>query len=590
MPAADSTITYRLFCSDPRAHLFHVVLTVLHPNPAGSVLSLPAWIPGSYMIREFSRNIVQISARSGRRSVALTKVDKHTWHAAPCDGRLVVEYDVYARDLSVRSAHLDESHAFFNGSSVFLSVRGHEKARHIVQLVRPAGRRYAKWAVATTLARDTAARERGFGNYRADSYDELIDHPVEMGQFTWATFEACGVPHAVAITGLHDCDTRRLCADLKQVCETQIRFFHGPRASRQSPPFSRYLFLVMAVGEGYGGLEHRSSTALLCSRNDLPFQAMGAATEAYRGFLGLCSHEYFHAWNVKQLKPAVFAPYDLTRENYTRLLWAFEGITSYYDDVMLLRAGVISMQEYLDTLARTIRSVLRGAGRLKQSVADSSFDAWTKYYRQDENAPNAVVSYYTKGALVALCIDLMLRQGSGGQRSLDDVMRKLWREYGAVGQGIPEAGIEAAVLEIAGPDLRRRMTRFFGEAVHGITDLPLKTLLLTAGFDLRVTPGTPNALGARLARSAGGIKLTHVLDQGAAQRAGLSAGDEVVALNGIRVSTENLEGLLARLPKQARVEVHAFRRDELISRVLTPSQGEVEVSLKPLKEGDASTD
>lgn len=590
MPAVDSTITYRLFCSDPRAHLFRVVLTVHHPDPAGCVLSLPAWIPGSYMIREFARNIGPIRARSGRRSVALTKVDKHTWHAAACDGALEVEYEVYAWDLSVRSAHLDESHAFFNGSSVFLSVHGHEQARHLVQLVRPAGRRYANWAVATTLARAPATRDRGFGSYYADSYDELIDHPVEMGQFTWATFEACGVPHAVAITGLHDCDTQRLCADLKKVCETQIRFFHGPQASHQSPPFSRYLFLVMAVGEGYGGLEHRSSTALLCSRNDLPFPSMGAATEAYRGFLGLCSHEYFHAWNVKQLKPAVFAPYDLTRENYTRLLWAFEGITSYYDDVMLLRAGVISRQEYLDTLARTIRGVLRGPGRLKQSVAESSFDAWIKYYRQDENAPNSVVSYYTKGALVALCIDLMLRQASDGRRSLDDVMRKLWREHGATGQGVPEAGVESAVLDVATPGLRRRMARFLRDAIHGTTELPLKTLLKTAGFDLRVSPGVANALGARTARSAGGVKLTHVLDQGAAQRAGLSAGDEVIALNGIRVSADTFEGLLARLPKQARIDVHAFRRDELITRVLTPGEGEIEVSLKPVEAVGTSRD
>ena len=577
-------LLYRIECAHPGAHLFKITLTIAAPDAAGCRLSLPAWIPGSYMIREFARNIVCINAHSGRvrKPVKLTKLDKHTWQAASCAGPLTLEYEVYAWDLSVRAAHLDESHAFFNGSSVFLCVAGREHARHEVEIVRPAGPAYARWRVATALARSGNTVAYDFGRYQAASYDELIDHPVELGTFSLIEFSACGVPHAIAITGPHDCGMARLAADLKRVCETQIRLFHGARAAPRDVPFERYVFLTLAVGEGYGGLEHRASTALICARNDLPHAGLKKTSEGYRTFLGLCSHEYFHAWNVKRIRPAAFTPYDLTRENYTRQLWAFEGITSYYDDLMLLRAGLISLSEYLDTVAKTIRSVLRGSGRLKQPVGDSSFDAWTKFYRQDENAPNAIVSYYAKGALVALCLDLLLRAGSGGHASLDDVMRKLWREYGALDMGVPEGGVEQAAFDVGGPPLRGTLAAFFRNAIDGTGELPLTTLLHQAGFDLQVTPGTAPALGARTAAAPDGVKLTHVLDGGGAQAVGLSAGDTIVAVNALRVTQASIDTQLARLRVGATVTVHAFRRDELISRKLRLSAAEIGVKLEPL--------
>ena len=584
------SLLYRIECAHPGAHLFNITLTVAAPDVAGCRLSLPAWIPGSYMIREFARNIVRISAYSGRgrKPVNLTKLDKHTWQAAPCPGPLTLEYEVYAWDLSVRAAHLDESHAFFNGSSVFLSVAGQEQVCHEVEIVRPAGPAYARWRVATALPRSGNTAAYGFGRYQAASYDELIDHPVELGTFSLIEFSACGVPHSMVITGQHDSDMARLAADLKRVCEAQIRLFHGARATRRDVPFDRYLFLTLAVGEGYGGLEHRASTALICARNDLPHAGLKQTSEGYRTFLGLCSHEYFHAWNVKRIRPAAFTPYDLTRENYTRQLWAFEGITSYYDDLMLLRAGLISQSEYLDSLARTIRTVLRGAGRLKQPVAESSFDAWIKFYRQDENAPNAIVSYYAKGALTALCLDLLLREGSDGRVSLDDVMRRLWQRYGATGTGVPEGGIEQtafAIGELGGldglgaPRLRRRLAAFFANAVDGTGELPLKTLLSSCGFALKVTPGAGPSLGVRTAAAPDGLKLTHVLDGGGAQVAGLSAGDVVIAIDRVRVTQTSFEAQLARKRRGARVQVHAFRRDELIRRHVRLGAAEIEVTL-----------
>ncbi len=563
-------IRYAITPANPAAHLFEVTLTVDAPDPAGQRFMLPAWIPGSYMIREFARNIVRISAQAGATPVALRKLDKHTWQAGPLPARarrLNVTCEVYAWDLSVRGAHLDATHGFFNGTSVFLRVEGREDAPCLVDIRPPAGRATRDWRVATTLARAQgergAAAPWGFGVYRAANYDELIDHPVELGRFTLARFKAGGVPHEVAISGRHDCDTARLAADLARICAWQIRLFHGPRGK---PPFRRFLFLVTAVGEGYGGLEHRSSTALLCSRNDLPAPAMGKMTDAYRGFLGLCSHEYFHCWNVKRIRPAVFQPYDLARENYTTLLWAFEGFTSYYDDIALVRSGAITREAYLDLLAKTIATVQRGSGRLKQSVAESSFDAWIKYYRQDENSPNALVSYYAKGSLIALALDLTLRSRSDGRVSLDDLMRALWQRHGATGRGVEKGEIPRLAEEVSGLKLRP----LFAAWVHGTGELPLKPLLAAAGVELQWERANSTPwLGARTRAEGAEVKLANVYDAGPAQAAGLSAHDVLCAIDGLRVTRDNLDTLLGRHRGGGTVEVHAFRRDELMTFALT---------------------
>ena len=574
-----SPIRYRIIPASPEAHLFQVTLTIADPDPAGQQVALPAWIPGSYMIREFARNIVRIAASSKAGKVALKKVDKHTWQAAPCNGPLTISYEVYAWDLSVRAAHLDQTHGFFNGTSVFLCALGQEEVEHAVEIAPPAGGDYAQWRVATALPRARGTKLYGFGLYRAANYDELIDHPVEMGTFSLATFRACGVPHDIVITGRHDCDLKRLAADLQKICEYQIRFFHGPRAQAKNVPYERYVFMTLALADGnYGGLEHRASTALICARQDLPYAGMKGTTENYRTYLGLCSHEYFHTWNVKRIKPAVFTPYDLTRENHTSLLWAFEGFTSYYDDLVLVRTGLITLEEYLGMIAKTAQGVLRGAGRKKQTLAESSFDAWTKYYRQDENAPNAIVSYYTKGSLVGLCLDLILRRETAGKKSLDDVMRLLWREHGAKGLGVAENGVEQAAYSVGGATAKRALSAFFRQAVYGTEDLPLKNLLSLTGVALEVEEGGTAALGARTAAVPDGVKLSQVLDGGGAQRAGLSAGDVLIAIDGLKVSNGSLEKMLARKRKGAKVKVHAFRRDELLERDLTLTPGELSVT------------
>jgi predicted metalloprotease with PDZ domain len=357
---------------------------------------------------------------------------------------------------------------------------------------------------------------------------------------------------------------------LQRVCQAQIDLFGG--AAESVAPVDYYLFQVLAVGEGYGGLEHRASTSLICKRDELPQPGASAVGDDYRSLLGLASHEYFHTWNVKRIKPSAFLPYDLTRETLTGQLWAFEGITSYYDDLMLVRSGVIGVSDYLELLGRDITRLLRAPGRSKQSVAESSFDAWIKYYRQDENTPNAVVSYYVKGALIALALDLTLRRA--GATTLDDVMRALWQRHGKPGVGVPEGGVEAIAAELAGIAL----TGFFDKYVRGTAELPLAELLAPFGVDVTLraaegakdkggSPGkTRNSrawLGAVLAAGAE-PRLKHVLTDGPAERAGLAAGDTLVAIDGVRASAESLERVLKLRRADDVVSVQAFRRDELM--------------------------
>jgi len=562
-------VQYTIVPKDLAGHLFNVTVTVAAPAAEGQVFALPAWIPGSYMIREFARNIVRIRAESGGNPIALTKLDKHSWQAAPVDGPLSLHYEVYAWDLSVRAAHLDQTHGFFNGTSVFLRVLGQEATPHQVDIQRPGDPAAADWRVATSLP-ELGARRYGFGTYLAADYDDLIDHPVEMADFALGTFKAHGIQHDIVITGrVPNLDMARLQQDLKAICEAQIAFFE-PKTRKA--PMDRYVFLTMAVGDGYGGLEHRASTALICARADLPTTAApktAEPNEGYTKFLGLCSHEYFHTWNVKRIKPAVFAPYDLQVENYTPLLWLFEGFTSYYDDLMLVRSGIIGEATYFKLLGKTVGSVLRGSGRAKQSVAESSFDAWSKYYRQDENAPNAIISYYTKGALVGLAFDLTIRAKTGGAKSLDDVMRALWERYGrdfyaGGARGVTEKDVEALFDEVSGV----RLKAIFDRYIRGLDDIPVAKLY--APFGVKLSDERKNSkpsLDAGIGRDPGGAKLTQVHEGGAAHQAGLSAGDILIAVDGLRVSGNpcNLDGLFARYRVGDTVTVHAFRRDELMS-------------------------
>ena len=539
---------YLVEAADLHAHLFHITLTV--PRPAAlQRLCLPVWIPGSYLVREFAKNLQGLQARQGTRALDLAQIDKCTWEVACQPTRpLVLRYAVYANDASVRTAWLDATRGFFNGTSLCLCVAGQADLPHALELRAPKAAH--NWSVATGLT-PGEVNDKGFGTYRAADYDELVDCPVEMGAFWRGDFKACGVPHAFVVAGAAaSFDGARLLADAQKICETSIRFWHGAK----KPPHKRYVFMLNAVDDSYGGLEHRNSTALICGRRDLPRLGERKTSEGYTTLLGLISHEYFHTWNVKRLRPAEFTRYDYAQENYTRLLWFFEGFTSYYDDLLLRRAGLLDDTGYLKLLNKTINQVLQTPGRTVQSVAQASFDAWVKYYRQDENTPNATVSYYTKGALVALCLDLTLRQE--GHTTLDAVMRGLWQRCKA--GPMQESDLLAVLAELGHRDFAPELAAW----VHGTADLPLQPLLASQGVSVHEDLAQPaQRLGLRVTETAG-IQIKVVLRGGAAERAGFAAGDEWLA-----VETDARTGEGWRLQKLEDLALYAGAQRKLTALV-----------------------
>lgn len=568
-----SNLHYTLTPADPKGHLLDVTLKISQPTQPVQTLSLPNWIPGSYLIRDFAKHLSELKAVTvSGEPVAVRTIDKSSWALDSQGGPLIVHYQVYAWDLSVRGAHFDQQHAFFNGTSVFLRVDGQQDLPCGVSILDNDFCKQNSWKVATGMP-SIKVDANGFGDYEAEDYAALIDYPVEIADFDEIRFEACGIPHRMVLTGVFDCDKARLKQDLVKICETEIRLFGEPA------PMADYLFQVMVTGSDYGGLEHRNSTALMCSRDDLPYLGMKEPTEGYLQFLELCSHEYFHTWNVKRIQPKVYQQSDLKEPAYTNQLWWFEGITSYYDALILLRAGLVDSQTYLKTLAQQMTKVYRMPGRFKQSVAESSWVSWTKFYQQDENAPNAIISYYTKGSLIALGLDLVIRQQSRCKHSLDDVLLHLWKHYGKTGTGLDDYEIESICSRVTGVELGD----FFNRYLYGTEDLPFAEWFAAENieFDLRTATGLKDLggenesdglvthLGANLADSGSqSVSVTHVWHNQPAYHAGLSAGDEIVAINGLKTdSVAGIEKRLQRLPEnQAQWpvwECHYFRRDEL---------------------------
>ncbi|QWD68471.1 M61 family metallopeptidase [Polynucleobacter sp. VK25] len=558
-------IQYTVWPADLHGHHFRVKLLITDPDPNGQVLQMPAWIPGSYLIRDFSKQIESIEAYSiagTRKKIILERIDNDHWRLPPVNGAIEILTTVYAYDSSVRAAYLDTERAFFNATSLCLAVKGQEHLPCSLAITAPELAFADHWTVQTTLM-VAKTDERGFGFYLAKNYDDLLDHPVAMGEFQLVHWKSNGIAHRMAIQGCnHIVDTKRLAEDLQAICTSTINLFE-PKT--KLAPFGEYLFLVNAVLNGYGGLEHRDSTALLCRRDQIPQENILFEESAYREFLGLCSHEYFHAWLVKRIQPKAFQPYDLAKRNHTRLLWLFEGFTSYYDDLQLLRSKRIDLKTYLKLVADNWNGILRGPGRHKQSLADSSFDAWTKYYQADENTPNAVVSYYGKGALLALGLDLHIRAFSQNKQSLDDLMRLLWRKHGS--EGIAEEGLDALIFELLGSGFSKIWADIKARYIFGVEDIPLQKWI---GSNLiSVKPKSLSALeklklqfGMRHADVNGWLKVTHVLDGGVAQAAGLAAGDLLASIDGQRITSARWDRVLGSLAENSHTRI-TFYRDDL---------------------------
>lgn len=565
-------VHYNLYFADPVGHWLDVEMTL--PPAASPHVAMPSWIPGSYLLREFARHVVTLSAEEDGAAVAVEKVDKSTWKIdAATQGVVTVRYRVYAWDRSVRGCYFDASRGFVNPAACLLQNLAAPSSACTLDVHPPHFSGGEHWKCATAMT-PVAITERGFGRYTAASYDELIDHPIECGAFDEFTFDAGGVPHRFVVSGRHRGDLDRLRRDSERICRGHCKLFTDGTGRA---PFLHYLFQLHVVDDGYGGLEHRASTALIAPRNDLPVTGDETVSEGYRDLLGLISHEYFHAWNVKRIKPAAMVPYDTTRENYTRLLWLFEGFTSYYDDLMLKRVGLITEGDYLKLLGRRLTQTLRTPGRRPQSAAEASFDAWIKYYRADENAVNSQFSYYVRGSQIALALDLMQRARGEDAPTLDDVMHALWREFGradTTGRGVPEQP-EALFSQWCGSDL----APFFERYVNGTDDPPWVDLFSPFGIQYRTRASASatdrggrdeatmetnaRTLGLHIADGGGLPTVKQVLNASAAWQAGLSAGDTLVAIDGLRANVATLGKHLARFRTADVVAISYFRHDVL---------------------------
>jgi predicted metalloprotease with PDZ domain len=554
-----AAVRYRLSMPEPHTHLLHVELEVDGVGSAAS-LAMPSWTPGSYLMREFPRNVQGFAATDGAGApLSWTKADKNRWRVdAPADGALRVSYQVYANELTVRTSHLDATHALVNGASVFLYPEDRAGEPLSVQVDAPDG-----WRITTAL-------RPGEGGFVAPGYDELVDAPMEIGTHRLLEWEVAGKTHRWAIWGRGNYDEQRLAADTSRIILAEEALFG-------TLPYPDYTFIVHLTPGGGGGLEHRDSTVLLADR-------WAFRGQAYERFLGLVAHEFFHLWNGKRIRPAVLGPFDYTAENYTRDLWVVEGITSYYTDLLLRRAGLITSQRYLERLAEAIARFQAIPGRAVQTLADSSWDTWIKFYRPDPNTPNSSISYYEKGALVAFLLDLLIRSATDNERSLDDVMRRLWAEYGAPDVGFPEGEVERIAAEVAGTSL----ADFFDLALRGTAELPFESILETAGLVLRpshelapapfpaieASTRTEVRTGLQFRPEGGRTLVSHVLADTPGYRAGVNAGDELVALDGVRITPDTLHPRLAERRHGDRLPLTVFRRDELLTL-------ELEVELVP---------
>lgn len=577
-----NSIYYHVDITDVTAHLISVTLR-FQPTQAIHELSLPAWIPGSYMIRDFARNIISIEAADNLGRLALTQLDKQTWQLSCNNDEVSVSYHVYAYDLSVRAAYVDDEVAALNPACLCLGVSQLHDLPHQIEIIKPTTALAQHWRVATGLSRNKNTNFLDFGLYTANNYAALIDSPILLGQFALREFTINDIQHYLVVTGDNLTDLVRFTDDLTKICQQQVKVFGALPDDLNS-----YWFLLWVTEDGYGGLEHLNSTLLLCSRFDLPAPNINNIDDNYQNLLALCSHEYFHTWWVKRLKPANFSHYQLASEQYTTQLWLYEGFTSYFDDLALVQSGIISQTAYIKTLEKTISRVTRNPSDKVQSLVDSSFSAWTKFYKQDENAVNAVVSYYAKGALLALCLDATLReQGS----SLQLVVQKLWQEY--LNTGTPDNALSEVLTQLGFAELALLSQRWLTDAAA----LPLTDAAAKLGLNLVFRPmqhaddmgGEANEqnqvfIGALTKVNNGLLQLSHVYHAGAAHSAGLMVGDQLLALEQRKITASNFSQLLQRYAKNSSVTVHFYRKDRLLHCVLTLGTSAQQVAMLSIAE------
>ena len=580
-------VAFHFSIADVTSHYLDVTLSFTPPTVEPVLLSMPAWIPGSYLIRNFARHLVAIHAEDNQGALTVVAQDKHSWLLNHNNQPVTVSYRVYAFDLSVRACFINDEVAVINPAACCLAVEGLTDLPQQV-IVSPVPDKN-NWQLATGLKRAANTAQLGFGEYYADDYAQLIDSPLLCGVLQSTYFDIAGVRHYQVYAGAMLADLERVARDLKPVCEQQMAVFDGLPGD-----LTEYWFLNWVVDNGYGGLEHHNSTLLLLSRYDLPNpQQPDELSDEYQNYLALCSHEYFHTWWVKRAKPQIFLPYQLHAEQYTSQLWLYEGFTSYYDDLALVRAGVLDANQYLTTLSKTISRVSRAPSNELQSLADSSFSAWTKFYQQDENAINAVVSYYAKGSLMALCLDAELRRR---ELTLDGLMQQCWLAFGVSGLGSTEQDFWLQLQRYSDDETLTLMARNW---VEHASPLPVASALAQLGIGLewrgahspldlagKALTAEPRAFGALYQANSEGLQISAVAAGSAAAKAGLMAGDLLIAVAGVKATEKNFLAMLNRHALGSCITLHLFRQQRLVQLSMQLESAPAVVAMLSVQDAD----
>jgi predicted metalloprotease with PDZ domain len=539
----------------PELHLFEVTLLVENWESSILDLKMPVWTPGSYLVREYAKHLQNFSATDGNEQpLAWQKLSKNHWQIETNGvSKVVVQYQIFANELSVRTNHLDATHGYFNPAALCFYIPGFERCpiRVAIATTKP------DWHVTTPLEEE-GERERiihsTLHTFIAPDFDTLVDSPFEIGCHQLHEFEVQGKPHQLAIWGAGNARVEKIIPDIKKIIEVEAQIFAGL-------PYDRYLFILHLAASGYGGLEHKYACSLIYSRFGFRDR------DKYNRFMQLVAHEFFHLWNVKRIRPQALATFDYERENYTTSLWFSEGTTSYYDLLIPLRAGIYDSKTFLDNLGKEITRLQTTPGRLVQPASESSFDAWIKLYRPDANSNNSQISYYLKGELISLLLDLSIRSRHDNQRSFDDVMQQMWQQFGREEIGFTPKQLRDVIESVAQTDL----SDFFNRYIDGTEELPFNRYLEPFGLQLEsVTEDDPVPYLGVTTKSEHGRELIKFVATGSpAQTAGIDAGDELLAIDGIRVTSEQLSDRLKDYQAGETIDLTVFHQDRLCTYPVT---------------------
>ncbi len=544
LPEISPQIHYLVAMSQPEIHLFEVTLHIVNYPSEILDLKMPVWTPGSYLVREYERNLQDFTAFANTEHLLWRKVSKNHWQVEKGDiSQVTISYRIFANELSVRTNHLDATHGYFNGAALFFRIPNWEHLPLKITVIPP----HPQWQITTALPTVSETKN----TFLAADFDTLVDSPFEIGCHQLYKFEVLDKPHELAIWGKGNFQPQTMINDFQKIIEVEAQMFGGL-------PYDRYVFLLHLFQEAFGGLEHKNSCSLI-------YQRFGFQTpDKYEPFLQLVAHEFFHLWNVKRIRPQGLEIFDYDQENYTPSLWFCEGTTSYYDLIIPLRAGIYNTQTYLNYLSKEITRYLMTPGRKVQPLSESSFDAWIKLYRPDANSGNSQISYYLKGEMVSLLLDLLIRIHHENKRSLDDVMRQMWQQFGKAEIGYTPEQLEEVIESVAGMDLGD----FFKRYLHGLEDLPFNQYLQHFGLQLVEEKNEAPYLGVRINSENGREIIKFVEADSPAQKAGIDAGDELLAIDGIKVGNQ-LNARLKDYQANDLIQVTVFHQDELRTYSIT---------------------